>query len=147
MTPPLDFIGAAYPGGPSSRVVRVLLPFLPYGPGGSFLAKPQMPFKPDGLAIWGAELAQANINLILIGNRIEGVANVGPVPASFFALLPGQGYQEVVAMLERGDGPKSFQDFGTVMPGVCVQIEVTRAGKVLGPADGIELAMWGRSFQ
>jgi hypothetical protein len=133
--------------GPPVRVVRVLLPFEPDGPGGSFLAKPQMPFRPDGLAIWGAELAQASVTKIFNGNTIEGVAALGPVPAQFFALKPGQGYQELAELVEAGEPPKSWIDFGTCRHGCYLQIEVTRAGKVLGPADGIEIAMWGRSLR
>jgi len=124
--------------GPAMLVVRVLLPFKPNGPGGAFIAKTQMPFRPEGLAIWGADLAQASVTKIF--------ASLGPVPAQFFALKPGQGYQDLVEMIEADNPPHGWVDFGTVLPGVYVQIEVTRDGKILGPADGVELAMWGKSL-
>jgi hypothetical protein len=130
--------------GSRNIVRRVLLPF-EWSPSGSFHARTQMPFRPDGLALWGAELAQASVQRIQSGNMIEAMAAIGPVPAQFFALLPGQGWNELVKLIAADEPPAGWADFGTMEPGQVVQIEVTRDGRRIGPSDGVELAMWGRA--
>lgn len=123
------------------HVVRALLPF--EWRGDAFQAATQMAFKPVGLALWGAQLAQASVERIQMGNRIEGVTALGPVPAQFFALLQGQSYQHLVKMCEDDALPPFWVDFGAVEPGIAIKIEVTRNGRNIGPSDGVELAMWG----
>ncbi|HEY2405571.1 MAG TPA: hypothetical protein VGI10_06200 [Polyangiaceae bacterium] len=131
--------------GPVVSVVRALLPLEWAGP--CFMGKTQVPFKPDGLAIWGAELAKVSVQCIRNGNTIDAITAIGPIPAQFFSLLPGQGFQQLAEMMERDEAPHGWAEFGTIVPGVFLQIEVTRDGKPIGPADGVEMAMWGRSFR
>ncbi|HXJ69862.1 MAG TPA: hypothetical protein VNM39_13210 [Verrucomicrobiae bacterium] len=130
---------------PPRREVRALLPF--DWTGWCFIAKTAVPFRPTGLALWGASLAQAYVSMIRIGNTIEGITAIGRLPAQFFALRSGEGYQQLHDRIERGEEPHGWAEFSTVIPGVLVQIEVERDGKPIGPADGVELAMWGESFR
>ncbi|HEY2404616.1 MAG TPA: hypothetical protein VGI10_01365 [Polyangiaceae bacterium] len=146
--PPFRYIGddGLLPIDPPVRVVRrALLPFEWCGP--YFRGSTQVPFKPDGLALWGAELARASVQVIRNGNTIEGITAIGPLPAQFFSLLPGQGFQQLHEMIERDEAPHGWAEFSTMIPGVDMWIEVVRDGKPIGPADGVELAMWGRSFR
>lgn len=130
-------------GSDVKHVLRALLPFEWNEGAGWFEARTQLSFRPKGLALWGAHLAQASVERIDSGNRIEGVTAVGPVPAQFYALLQGQSYQHLVKMIEDGEPPPFWQEFSSIEPGVSLRVWVTREGRAIGPADGVELAMWG----
>lgn len=127
------------------QTVRCVLPFEWISP--SFIAYLQRPFKPVGLALWGAHLAQASICVMQLGNLLDGVVARGPVPAQFFALLQGQSYQHLVEMVKGDRAPNSWINFRALEPGMRVRIDVTRNGKPIGPDDGVELAMWGETVR
>lgn len=126
------------------ELVRSLLPFKFSEP--DFVGVCSKVFRPEGLAVWGAE--GAAVEYVLSGCDVDGVCALGAVPAIFYAMPKGWGYADLVGSIEKGETPpKSWQEFQTLAPHVYLRIQVTRSGRALGPADGVQLAMWGHSIR
>jgi hypothetical protein len=121
-------------------VVRLLLPF-EFVPGQGFHANVQRPFRPKGIAIWGAPPG-ASV-LFFVGVNIEGLASYGQVPAKFFAM--GDNFEQIAKLLEAGKEPAAWITWPALDPGTIVRVRIHARGHgdPLGEKDGIELGMWG----
>jgi|SRR5882672_1916726 len=120
--------------------MRCLLPF-EFKEKVGFEAQTQRPFRPSGVAIWGAP-AGATV-LFFSGVNVEGLAAYGEVPARFFAM--GDSFEQISKLLDAGKEPPAWITWNAVAPGGVVRVQVRNHdhGSILGPSDGIEVAMWG----
>jgi hypothetical protein len=138
----LEQLGDAYDG-PRGRLMRALLPFV--WSDGAFYGRPQRPFRPKGLIIWGAP--RGATVYAWIGCTVEGVVAYAGIPAKWFA--SGESYEQIRQKLEAGIEVPDWMTWDTVPPGIDVRIEVRDAAdsaRMLGPADGIELLQWGEAL-
>lgn len=121
------------------RLVHSLLGFR-YNEG-TFVAATQRPFRPSGLIVWGAPDC-ALVQQAIIGNQYQASVSCDPVPARWFA--QARNYEQIAKMLDEGKEPPAWVHFDTVRPGAIVRINISDArGVPLGPAEGVELCMWG----
>jgi len=119
-------------------VKRTLLPLEQMSP--YFLFVALVPFKVQGLAIWGAQ-AGDTVERIQIGPETT-TAGVGSVPAQFYSMPEGWGYSALAAAIEAGDVlPVSYGPEYFLKPGTMFRLAVCQPDG--SPADGIEVACWG----
>lgn len=98
-------------------------------------------FKPRGLVIWGAP-DDANVRAATIDMEEQVLQSMDGAPAKFFAL--GLSFEHIAQLVEEGVEPPSWCGFRTMQPGsTCRIVIVDTQNKVLGPSDGVRLAMWG----
>ena len=139
----LEQLGEAYEGAKGGRLMRALLPFV--WSDGAFYGRPQRPFRPKGLIIWGAP--RGSTVYAFIGCNVEGVVSYSGIPAKWFA--SGESYQQIRAKLEAGIEVPDWMTWDTCDVGIDIRIELRDAAdsaRTLGPADGIELLQWGESI-
>lgn len=138
---PLRTIGASLPRRGAYSLSRALLPFEWCGT--VFVGRPQKPFKPKGLIIWGAPMA-AKVNA-KIGINLQGVLAFGGIPAAWFAT--GENYQQILAKLEAGIQAPDWITWDLCTVGLMVEVAVFFEGRYFGPADGVEILMWGETVK
>lgn len=127
----------------SHEVVQAVLGFrfMGEGAGGFWNGEPQRPFRPAGLIVWGAP-AGAMLEMATIGRDMQLAVSCEPVPVRFFAM--GESFADIAKKLDEGIQPPAWGNWDAVVPGVRARIRIVdRNGRGLGPADGIELVMWG----
>lgn len=98
-------------------------------------------FKPRGLMIWGPT-DDATIRMATIGMDEQVLQSMDGVPAKFFAL--GLSFEHLEKLMEEGVEPPAWVDWAEIERGCEVRIMLLHEnGGVLGPSNGIRLAMWG----
>lgn len=110
--------------------------------GTKFIARPQRPFKPHGLAIWGAPRG-AVLEQALIGTSMQLVCSYSDIPCRFFSY--GDSYEQIAKLVNEGKEPPAWCAWDIVHVGMNVQLYIALDGTPLGPSDGLEVIMWGRS--
>ncbi|SRR6266404_2943548 len=120
--------------------MRCLLPF-DFIEKVGFQAQLQRPFRPSGVAIWGAP-AGATV-MFFSGVDVVGLASYGEVPARFFAM--GDSFEQISKLLDEGKEPPAWVTWRALPPGGVIRAQVRDHdhGSIIGPRDGIEIAMWG----
>lgn len=109
--------------------------------GGFFVGEPYRPFVPHGLAIWGAPAGARLIQALIKCDQQVSMSHA-PVPARFFAF--GDSYEQIAKLLDEGKEPPTWADWDVIELGSRVRITLESVdNKLLTPADGIELVMWG----
>lgn len=124
-----------------------------------FTTYPQRPFRPAGLCVWAPP--GALIEPVLYNDTLQAVASFGRIPARFFGM--GKNFAQICEQIKNGIEPSHWCDWETILPGRTVRIEVLLPEGVvlenrpridahatiqrLGPEDGVELVMWGRSIR
>lgn len=108
-----------------------------------FVASSQRPFKPRGLAIWGAPNG-AELRQALVGATMQLVASWGGIPCKFFSY--GDSYEQIAKLVADGKEPPAWCAWDIVHVGMTVQLYIEHNGRALGPNDGVEVVMWGHSI-
>lgn len=134
------------------RKLKALLPFRdsPNLYGDNYVeweCVPQEPFLPSGLMIWNAP-EMSTIEIILIGNRVELVAGIGPIPAKWFTTQDS--YEQVWKAQLEGKEPAGWGDFHII--GVGMRVRIRMASHRSYPAnkekwEKVQLLMWGHSVR
>ncbi len=99
--------------------------------------RPQKPFLPRGLMLWG--VAGRNLQAMLVGRNNELVASFGLVPAEWF--MTSQSFEQVVKAHAEGVEPgRGWGHWSTAHPGMLVRLVFDQ------PVDGgVRALMWGWS--
>ncbi len=82
---------------------------------------------------------------------MQAIASFGHCPARFFATADS--FAQVAKMVDDGKEPPAWVTWRACELGSVVRVHIVdanfgadgRAGRILGPKDGIELAMWGEA--
>lgn len=113
--------------------------------GRCFDAQPQELFRPHGLIIWGAP-PQTTVELLKVGNKGQLLVGYGTFPARWFA--QGDSFAAISKMVDEGKEPPAWGTWDTAEVGNIIRVSLlSKKGKPLGPDDGIELLMWGKSVR
>jgi hypothetical protein len=118
--------------------------------GSFFMAMPQRSFRPHGLAIWGAPPGAMVEQLVVMQDHVQ--VSCEPIPARFFAM--GDSYAQLGKLIDEGKEPPNWVTWPMCLPGCSIRVGIRTSAVMdhgsgfalsLGPADGIEICMWGQS--
>jgi hypothetical protein len=126
------------------RIRKTLLPFLARDLG-EFESQPQEIFKPHGLILWNAP-EMSVVETLLIGNSLELVAGIGPIPAKWFSIY--ESYEQIWESQLDGKEPAGWTEFHTVSIGMIIKLRMSahKDFPVSKEAwDKVQVLMWGLS--
>jgi hypothetical protein len=110
-----------------------------FKPEQGWIASPDRPFIPHGLAIWNTPPGSV-VACALIASNLQITCSWGPVPARFFAF--GDSYEQIAKKLDEGCEPPTWCDWDPIQPGANVRLDIRNAEDIeLGPP--AEVVFWG----
>lgn len=111
-----------------------------------FEAYPQRTFRPNGLMLWGDDLAAAWLDMCLIGCDMQVMVSCARVPARFFALA--KSYEQLRRLVDEGCELAGWPSFNTVPVGTRVAVRITdRTGRESFGPDRVQACFWGVTIE
>jgi len=108
--------------------------------GAPWTARPQLPFNPRGLVIYGAPL-DARLHAVMIGRDYQIGITSSPIPVRWF--MEGKTFAEIVKLLDEGKELPSWADWSRCPVGAEIRITLTTRDGIPLSAEGVDVLMWG----